>query len=106
MLEGLCSAGPFVLVLGKQLADKVFCVLGDVCPYTILERELAQLHFFHNLLVSGTIKWWDARKYNVGNHSYGPNVALGTVVLSKNFRRDIVRCTELFVEFLAFVINE
>lgn len=57
-------------------------------------------------MVGGAIEWWDTRQDDVGDNTAGPDVALGSIILGKHFRSDVIWSSELFVEFLSFLKHE
>lgn len=106
MLEGLLGAGSLVLILGEELCDEVFGLIRHVAPYSILEGDLAQLNFLHDLLVRSTIERRDTREDDVCDDAAGPDVALWPVVLGEHLRSDVIRSAQLLVELLVLIVDE
>ena len=57
-------------------------------------------------MVTCSIKWRDTRKSNICNDTAGPDVALGTIIFSKNLRSDVIWCSQLLVKLLVLVKDE
>jgi hypothetical protein len=48
------------LVESKKFRDEIFAQIRDAFPGWIIEVELSELDLLHDLLVRGTIEWWDS----------------------------------------------
>ena len=90
VLQGLLGSWSFVLVEGQKLSNEIFGLVGDSSPDWISEGELTALNLLHNFLIRGAVEWWDTRQGDVGDDSARPDIALGSVVFSKDFWSNII----------------
>jgi len=106
VLQGLLSRWSLFLLLGEKLSDEVLTLVGDLGPNWISKRDFAGFNFFHNFLVRRSIKWWDTRERDIRNDTAGPDIALRSVVLGKDFWSNVIRSSKLLIELLALVEDE
>ena len=76
MLQCLLSSRSLVLVFCQQVGDEILCLIRNISPDCVLERELAKLDLFHDLLVGGSVEWRDTGEHDVGDDTARPNIAL------------------------------
>lgn len=106
VLQGLLGGWSLVLVQREKLGDEIFGLVGNSSPNRVSEGELTLLNLLHDLLVTGTVEWWDTGQGNVSNDTARPDVAFGSVVLGQNLWCNVVRCTKFFIEFFLVVKHE
>ena len=106
VLQGLLSRWSLILLFGEELSDEVLTLVRDLGPNWISKRNFAGLNLFHNFLVRRSIKWWDTRESDICNNTAGPDIALRSIVLGKDFWRNVIRSSKLFIELLALVEDE
>ena len=106
MLEREISRGSGLSVVGEEIFDEAFSVLGDGLPDAVLEGDLALTNLLHDVSVGLTVEGGHAREQDVGDNTAGPDVALVVVVFVQHFGGDIVGGAQLLIEVTLGVVDE
>jgi len=91
VLEACIGSRALVLVVGKHLGDEVLGRVGYTLPVVTSEADFTSAHSLHNVVIGLTREWRSTAQEDIADNSERPNIALGAIVLVKNFRSDVVR---------------
>jgi len=105
VLEREISRGSGLSVVGEEIFDEAFSVLGDGLPDAVLKGDLALTNLLHDVSVGLTVEGGHAREQDVGDHTAGPDVTLVVVVFVQHFGGDVVRGAQLLVEVTLGVVD-
>ena len=106
MLKSIFGGRALFRRVGEQARYKVFAVLRDCLPNTVVKVVLALANFLHDVLVRLPIERRHAREENVRNDTTGPDIALMVVVFVEDLGRDVVWRAKLLVEVTVRVIDQ
>ena len=77
-------------------------MIAHLVPLRLIKGEFAQCDSLNDLLVSLTIERWVAAEEDVQNDATAPQIALLIVAFLQNLWRDVIRCTVLLGQLLAW----
>ena len=97
MLEASLSGGALLLIVGQKRLHEVDGDWGESFAFVV---NLSRAYGLHDVVVSLSTEWGRSAQQDIHDDTDGPDVALVSVLLVEDLRGNIVRGSELLVEFL------
>lgn len=95
-----------ILIVSQHLRDEVLSIVGDALPVVAGKAYLACTNGLHDVVVSSAREWRGTAQKDVADNTERPDVALGAVILVKDFRGDVVGSTKFLIKLLVGVVNK
>lgn len=106
VLETSRGVWALILIVSQHLRDEVLGIVGDALPVVAGKAYLACTNGLHDVVVSSAREWRGTAQKDVADNTERPDVALGAVILVKDFRGDVVGSTKFLIKLLVGVVNK
>lgn len=105
MSQCMIGSDPQFRVSDEALRHEVFCFWGDTVPNWLLKFKFANFDAIQDLTCRVAIEGGLARQKDVTNYTSRPNIAFSAIIEVDHFRRDIIGCSNAFMEMFLIYKN-